>query len=36
MLVNQLNYIKKNKDDRCVEWFIDEVNYYRDNDEFRT
>ncbi|MDN7427244.1 MULTISPECIES: hypothetical protein [unclassified Burkholderia] len=38
MLVNQLSYIKKNKDDRNegVEWFVDEVNYYRKNDEFRT
>ncbi|MBJ9749871.1 hypothetical protein [Burkholderia cepacia] len=38
MLVNQLNYIKKNMDDRGegVEWFVDEVNYYRENDEFRT
>ncbi len=38
MLVNQLDYIKKNKDDRGegIEWFVDEVNYYRENDEFRT
>ncbi|MDN7892234.1 hypothetical protein QZM93_26835 [Burkholderia cepacia] len=38
MLVNQLNYIRKNRDDRGegIEWFVDEVNYYRENDEFRT
>ncbi|PQP16416.1 hypothetical protein C5615_19460 [Burkholderia cepacia] len=38
MLVNQLGYILKNKVDRGegVKWFVDEINYYRENDEFRT
>lgn len=38
MLVNQLVYIKKNKDDggEGIEWFVGEINYYRENDEFGT
>ncbi|WP_124891724.1 hypothetical protein [Burkholderia sp. Bp9090] len=38
MLVNQLSYILKGKvgENDNVKWFIDEVNYYRENDEFRT
>lgn len=38
MLVSQLDYILRNKIDgkEGVKWFVDEVNYYRENDEFRT
>lgn len=37
MLVNQLDYILKNKVAKGgIKWFVDEVNYYRENDEFRT
>ena len=36
MLVSQLDYILKNKVDRGVRWFVEEINYYRENDEFRT
>ncbi|KHK53001.1 hypothetical protein PI86_14500 [Burkholderia sp. A9] len=37
MLVNQLSYILKSKvgENYDLKWFIDEVNYYRENDEFR-
>lgn len=38
MLVSQLGYIFKNKVDRNegVKWFIDEINYCLENDEFRS
>lgn len=38
MLVSSLNYIVKNKSSggHGNKWFIDEVNYYRENDSYRT
>lgn len=38
MLVNHLSYILKGGvgENVNVKWFIDEVNYYRENDEFKT
>ncbi|AYQ41347.1 hypothetical protein BLA9940_03597 [Burkholderia aenigmatica] len=38
MLVNQLGYILENKAGSAsdVKWFVDEVNYYRENDQFRS
>lgn len=38
MLVNQLSYILKNKIDKGEgdKWFVDEINFYRENDDFRT
>ncbi|HDR9483820.1 TPA: hypothetical protein QDC20_001129 [Burkholderia aenigmatica] len=38
MLVNQLDHILKNKigSGGGVKWFVDEVNYYRENDRFRS
>lgn len=38
MLVSSLSYITKNKlsDGQNNKWFIDEINYYREHDTFRT
>lgn len=38
MLVSSLNYIAKNKSNGGYDnkWFIDEINYYREYDTFRT
>ncbi len=38
MLVSSLNYMVKNKKSggHGNKWFIDEVNYYRENDTYRT